>query len=423
MIRTAALGTLVVAGTIPPQPASPISSADGAAYTGIAAISIVDRCTGSLIETGSNDAPAYLLTNGHCAAGRNAGANEVVLDDFSTGEAVFAPFADDPDGLVTMTINGAPYSTMKGRDVSIARLDVTLGEARAAGLVPLVIAPTPPSVGDPVVNVGVPVQGFDANEWVLRRGECTLGEQVDLIEFVWHFDDSWINDCPGIRGGSSGSPLLDADGRIVALINTSTVGAPEGGDCYLGQPCERGDDGTVVVVDRSYAVPVAGIDRCFDDQGIFSLALSDCVLDPGGGVAARIDQRAVQPSGDGAQATTSAMIDAPSEAEFATKSGLASELDCADESGYGDPEPLTGPRTVDVSVPGEDGIYVFCVAEPDRRNVGRSPDANVITGAKLRRGSANGGGTADRAVAVHRLTDRLLAQPVRQLEHAIGAHR
>jgi hypothetical protein len=91
VIRTAPLTALVIAGTVAPPPASPISSADGAAYTGIAAISIGDRCTGSLIETGVDDAPAYMLTNGHCAAGRNVGANDVVLDDLATAEAVFAP--------------------------------------------------------------------------------------------------------------------------------------------------------------------------------------------------------------------------------------------------------------------------------------------------------------------------------------------
>jgi hypothetical protein len=52
VIRTAPLTALVIAGTVAPPPASPISSADGAAYTGIAAISIGDRC----LETGVDDA-------------------------------------------------------------------------------------------------------------------------------------------------------------------------------------------------------------------------------------------------------------------------------------------------------------------------------------------------------------------------------
>ena len=62
------------------------------------------------------------------------------------------------------------------------------------------------------------------------------------------------------RGGSSGSPLFDANGRIVAMINTGTGGAAPGGDCYLNRPCERTAGGVTVVADRSYAVPVAGID-------------------------------------------------------------------------------------------------------------------------------------------------------------------
>jgi putative lipoprotein len=88
------------------------------------------------------------------------------------------------------------------------------------------------------------------------------------------------------------------------------------------------------------------------------------VLDPGGGVSARIDERAVQPSGG--QATTTATISGPPDTEFATKSGAAGDVDCIDSAGYGDVQHLTDTHVVAVTVSAVDGIYFFCVAEPGR---------------------------------------------------------
>ena len=191
-----------------------------------------------------------------CAGSLVTGPNEVLVDQWASGAATFGLFVDNPEAPQSVPVVGVPYSTMKGLDIAVVELGISLGDARGLGLAPLAIDPAPPSSGDAVTNVAIPAQGLAPSDWVLRRGQCTLGTTVDLLELVWHFDGSWSNDCPGVRGGSSGSPVLGADGSIVGVVNTTTAGADPVGDCHLDKPCERTKDGTVSVPDRSYAVPV-----------------------------------------------------------------------------------------------------------------------------------------------------------------------
>ncbi|NHB85511.1 hypothetical protein G7085_15280 [Tessaracoccus sp. HDW20] len=81
---------------------------------------------------------------------------------------------------------------------------------------------------------------------MLRKGECTLGGAVDLIEHHWLWLGVPRTDCPGVLGGSSGSPLI-ADGTVVSIINTTNGGVPadRAGTCYLGKPCEITDAGAM----------------------------------------------------------------------------------------------------------------------------------------------------------------------------------
>ena len=64
-IASVAAGDLRVATPDPPAP--PVPVAEGAAFTGVARLDLGGSCTASLVETGADEAPAYLLTNGHCA--------------------------------------------------------------------------------------------------------------------------------------------------------------------------------------------------------------------------------------------------------------------------------------------------------------------------------------------------------------------
>jgi len=210
-------------------------------------------------------------------------------------------------------------------------------------------------------NVGVPVQGVPVGQVAPRIGTCVTGHQVGVIELGWFFDDAQAVDCPGILGGSSGSPLFDRTDQVVGMINTTTAGALPGGECWLGNPCERTDAGVEAVPGTSYAVAVAGLAGCFPD-GRFAL-VSGCPLPPPGVVAA-IGVTSVDATHD----TVSAELTAPTGTTL--RSGVAplSAADsCADEATYTQTV-AAGPTrtTVQATVPEAEGFSVWCLQDPAR---------------------------------------------------------
>jgi hypothetical protein len=272
---------LPTAAPVTPTPATvsdPLPLAQLAAFSGVAALDTGSNCSGTLIDTGVPTGPAYVLTNGHCTGdvGRPAQATTIGAEWFGTAE--FLAAKGNADDTLTVDVVGLEYSTMRHTDTAIVRLKSTLGELEDLGLRSVKIADAEPAGGTAVVNVGVPVQDLHPYDWVLRRGDCTLGSQHTLIEHLWMWLGVWSNDCPGIIQGSSGSSLftVGADGApeaIVAMINTTTWGATaaNGGACTMNHPCEVTADGTKMVEKTSYAQSVAGIGKCFDASGRFSL--------------------------------------------------------------------------------------------------------------------------------------------------------
>lgn len=281
-----------------PPPADPLPLDEVAAFGAVAAMNAGSNCTGTLIDTGVPTGPAYVLTNGHCVGDVGRSAQTTTLGEEWSGTAEFFRAAGNLDSTVVVDVAELAYSSMRYTDTAIVRLDSTLAELKSLGVRPLPITPAQPAEGDPVVNVGVPVQGLGHDEWVLRRGVCTLGAPHTLIEFLWLWFDVWANDCPGIIQGSSGSPLFSVDGdgapaEIVAMINTTSwgVSAADGGACTISRPCQVTDDGPVMLEETSYAQSVAGVGRCFDAvTGEFAISqqcplpVSDIWAEQGGGV-------------------------------------------------------------------------------------------------------------------------------------------
>lgn len=358
-------------------PAPPLSAEELSTYSGVATLAAAASCTGTLIETGVDSAPAYLLTNGHCVGLDGWPPNSTISDGEGEGEgegeAKFFNVLDaDESSVRIVPIAGYEFGTMRGQDIGIVRLDATLGELRAAGANPLPIADATPEAGTEVVNIASPTEGIDENEQVLRKGACALGEPVDVVESTWLWFDAPRADCPGVLGGSSGSPLI-ADGVIASVLNTTNggVAADRGVTCYRGMPCEVVDGAAVFVPNSSYGVNVAGIGQCFVD-GTFTLGGS-CPLVPlnwdgvdGGGTFGGDGTDGFE---NGPEVSFAGAM--PGEYAVSPVLPIGDLRTCADPAAYADGTQVTveegaEPEPVPVTLPTENGFALVCVAVPGK---------------------------------------------------------
>ncbi len=372
---TAVAATLVLllAGCSAPSepeavvPAPLLDSADGGEYTGVAALSVASDCTGTVIDTGADDAPAYVLTNGHCLGMDGRGPNEVLIDEEGYGQATFFAFHDTPESdKVPVDVARFEYATMYSVDIGVLRLEATLGELKDLGVKALPVNPAGAKSGTKVTNIAFPVTDIEMEQWALRKGDCKLGKQTDVIEFRWLWEGEIENDCPGVLGGSSGSPLI-ADGKVVSMINTTSggVSAERGKACYLGQPCQLKGDQVKFVQDMSYGVDLSGIESCFQG-GIFTLG-GDCPLPtevtPGvfGGGTFSADGT------DTADEPASISLTPPEDESvtYLVKTGLASPAKCMDAGFFDDAQEFTvaagDSQTVGVTLPEKEGFEFACV--------------------------------------------------------------
>ncbi|HET9650393.1 MAG TPA: trypsin-like peptidase domain-containing protein [Microlunatus sp.] len=349
------------------QPAAPLDGVQAAQYAGVAQVREGGAsCTGWMIDTASADTPAYVVTNGHCAQGRILPPTAVGVDQPADGGVVFG--RGGRTAPLSVQTNRVAYSSMNGTDVSVLELSTTVGRLAAEGITGFrPVAPLPSR--RVVTNVGVPVAGVPPNQVSPRIGRCVTGAPVGVIEFGWFFDSAQAVDCPGVLGGSSGSPLFDRATRVVGMINTTTVRAATGGDCWLNKPCERTADGASVVPDTSYAISVQGLSACFPG-GRFALA-EGCPL-PRPGLVVDPSVTAVSAGTD----EVTARVIAPNRSELRTGVAPLTDADaCADPSTY-TARVVAGPQPTPItaSLPAEEGFFVWCVADPS----GSLPTARVV---------------------------------------------
>ncbi len=349
-----------------------LSNADGRnVYSGVVRYQGRATCTGVFIWTARSEdegdaAPAYVLTNGHCAD--FPGSNQVLVDrPAGNHRVIFNYFADTTAAQRTVGVRRLSYATMKGLDIAVLELDRRFGDLVREGYTPWRLAPFGGIAREPVVVVGAPQIGGASGSY-LRLAACR-GEGVApvLLEFIWHWFDGQRNACADVRPGSSGSPVLSrVTGRVVAIVNTTTAGAVPFTDCFLNHPCEAGGRTVASRPETNYASPVSSLVECFDSDGLFVLARPGCELDPG-------VQLTVQPQIIGAvnPDLTRVPIGQPQSRWNVTLTGslpyyrykivAAGAGDCRNPFGYGEIRRVLDRPVIDESLPRADGPYMLCV--------------------------------------------------------------
>lgn len=249
-------------------------------YRAIARLHGSLTCTASFIHTSDKaDAPAYLLTNGHCAfdplepdSGNRIVLNADVPDTPYTAE--FNYFHDTLDQTIQVRIVRITYATMKGQDIAILQTDQTVSELESRHLTPLRISPVAPEKDQAVTVAGIPI-----NRGALILSRCSTGSTTDVIENYWHWSGLTSNNCTGISSGSSGGPVFDLQqpAHIVGITNTSNIGAV-GDTCYAGNPCKIDESGVGIDRNTNYQVPTTYLSACFDPSGTFNLYATGCQL-------------------------------------------------------------------------------------------------------------------------------------------------
>jgi V8-like Glu-specific endopeptidase len=263
-----------------------LSTTTGQQYNGIGLIDVnsYGLCTGFLVATGKNpQAPAYVLTNGHCQGTSNGfpSNREIIVNRSSNTNFIVNYFHDFKSQRLSIPVKRIVYGTMKNNDIAILELTKTQQQLTQAGITSLTIADRPARLGERTIAVGIPSEGVKQQLNFLHATSCQIGELVNLKEDVYNWQKSIRHRC-SIVGGMSGSPMISIDtNRVVGIINTgvndNAVKQPQ---CSLNRPCEVGQNGSVQTLDReNYAQLVDRIPACFDRSGIFNLYQSTCQLD------------------------------------------------------------------------------------------------------------------------------------------------
>jgi len=242
-------------------------------------------CTAFLLNTdgnGNDNAPAYAVTNGHCYDGISFPiAQEIIINKPSNLVLKLNYFENAKNSIRPVVVRQVVYATMKSTDLAILELDSTLKQLVKEGFTPLKIDDIPPSTGEPIEIIGIPMTQILPARRFLHRVACQVGESVNLREDVYQWEKAIRHRCSAL-GGMSGSPVISLkNNRVVGIHNTSvTDRALTRSECAEDRPCEVGSDGKVATFPQeNYAQKVSNIPSCFDRKGIFNLNLPFCKLE------------------------------------------------------------------------------------------------------------------------------------------------
>ncbi|GAA3557010.1 serine protease [Amycolatopsis ultiminotia] len=263
------LGGAIAAVAVFALVTAPTASAATTSFSGAVALS---NCSGSVVKPAATpaDAPALVLSNGHCLESGFPEPGQVIVDQDSS--RTFDLLSEDGQSTVgTVTAKKVAYATMTDTDVSLYQLtDTYAGIKDKYGVAPLELAGSHPEAGT-AIDI---VSGY----WK-KIYSCTIdGFVPELHEGGWVWKDSvrYASGCDTI-GGTSGSPLVDhATGKVVGVNNTANE---DGERCTENNPCEVDESGNVTVhAGTKYGEETYGIPACLTAAGEVDLNQQGCTL-------------------------------------------------------------------------------------------------------------------------------------------------
>ncbi len=226
-------------------------------------------CSGAVVRwpssVGTDD--AVVLTNGHCYR-IFRDPRTVALDRPS--DQRFALLGSDGSVLTRARADRLIYATMYRTDVGLYHLPVSYASLAADhGVVPLTLKA---SLAKRQGTVTIP-SGYWRETYTCQM----KGYAFKLREQIWRWRDSLRYLGPDCRtkGGTSGSPVLNAHRRVIGVNNTGYVGGRPCRDTV----CEVSPDGTRQVYRwRSYGQQTWWITTCLDQQRQVDVTLPGCRL-------------------------------------------------------------------------------------------------------------------------------------------------
>lgn len=245
---------------------------NGFHFDGIVGLS---NCSGSLIrfKNSTDNDPAIVLTNGHCAGGMFGGMLKPGEVYYQKARHFSMSLLDKgARRLANLTSEKIIYATMTNTDITLLELTQTYAQVRAAsGVEALTLADQKPATG---TSIEIP-SGY----WK-RTYACQIEAFIPTLrEGDWTFKDSVRYSPTGcdVIGGTSGSPIVSVEnGQVVAINNT---GNENGERCTVNNPCEIDDAGNVrIIKGRGYGQETYIIYSCVNDHGTIDLNKAGCVL-------------------------------------------------------------------------------------------------------------------------------------------------
>lgn len=255
-----ALSTPALGSAAPDAPATPN-------FSGAVALS---NCSGSIVrwQTSQASDPALMLTNGHCY--NFMGAREVVVNKPSTRSVDLL----NSDGSVAGTISTITlrYATMFRTDVALYRLALSYQQVQSMYGVPaFTLGDAKPSPKSQAIQV---LSGYHRIAY-----DCDLnGFAYRLHEDVWDWHKSLRYSDGGCQviGGTSGSPVLDADRTQIGINNTINE---DGDRCTFNNPCEEDRRGNITVhYHRGYGQQTWIFYTCLTNNNKIDLNKQGCRL-------------------------------------------------------------------------------------------------------------------------------------------------